>query len=327
VDEISRSQLLAEIASLYYVDKVTQKEIGSEFGYSRSGISRLLDEAEKRGIVKITINFPIQRDFLLEKKIVDTYQLQEAYVLKNDRGSYDQPLDLVGRLGAIFLEHRLKNGLVIGISWGTSIYSVVDHLPELDLRDVTIVQVVGAIGGKSDPRIDGPEIVSFFAKKLNATYLSLNSPQFLDSKEACTSFLSQRQISDTLNIAYQADFILTGIGTIDTDRKFSSLFRSGVISEQEVVEIKKRGGICNLCGRILDENGNYLDIDINHRAMAIDLKKLSNKNRKIVGIAAGKEKTDAVKAALKSGLVDVLIADQAAIDPIFNSFNEREIWN
>jgi DNA-binding transcriptional regulator LsrR (DeoR family) len=139
--------------------------------------------------------------------------------------------------------------------------------------------------------------------------------------------LSQRQISDTLNIAYQADFILTGIGTIDADRKYSSLFRSGIISEKEIIEIKKRGGICNFCGRILDENGSFLDIDINHRAMAIDLKKLTNKNRKIVGVAAGKEKTDAVKAALKSGLIDILITDQAVVDPIFNSFNEREIWN
>jgi len=320
LDDISRNQLLAEVASLYYVEKVTQKKIGTEFGYSRSGVSRLLDEAEQKGIVKISVEYPIQRASNLEKQLINAFHLDEAYVLKHNRLGYDQSLDMVGRLGAIFLEHRLKNGLVIGISWGTSIFSVVSHLPELNLSDTKIVQVVGAIGVISDPKIDGPEIASFFAKKLNASYYSLNSPLFLDSQEACKSFMSQKPIRDTFNLAYQFDFILTGVGTIDTDEKFSGLFRSGNISARDVREIKMRGGVCNFCGLIFDENGKYLDIDINHRAMAIDLNKVTNKKGKVIGVAAGKEKTNAIKAALNGGLIDILITDQAAVDPIFNDF-------
>ena len=317
MEKLSRRQLLAEVASLYYMEKKTQSQIGKDFGYSRSGISRLLDEAEKEGIVEITINHPIQRDLYLEQRLIHDFGLEAAYVLKQGQHEYDQALHLVGRLGAMYLEQYLRSGMVVGIGWGTSVYEVVNSLPYLPLEDVNIVQVVGAIGSKSNPQIDGPEIASFFADKLNASYHSLHSPLFLDSKEACLSLKAQKTIIDTFNLAYQSDFVLLGIGTIDVDNRFSSLYRSGFINEQEVREIKDKGGVCNLCGIIFDENGKFLDIDINHRTMAVDLNKFINDKRKIIGVAAGQEKTDAIKAALKGGWIDVLFTDQKAINPIF----------
>jgi len=45
---------------------------------------------------------------------------------------------------------------------------------------------------------------------------------------------------------------------------------------------------------------------------------LKNKNNKIIGIAAGKEKTTAIKAALKGGLIDILFTDEVAVNPIIN---------
>ena len=313
MDKFARNQLLAEIASLYYIEKTTQAKIGKDFGYSRSGISRLLNEAEKEGIVEISINFPIQRDFHLEKRLINEYGLQEAFVLSNDQFEYDKSLQLVGRLGAMYMEKHLKSSMVIGIGWGTAIFEVVNSLPYLPLEDVRIVQVLGAIGSKGNTQIDGPEITSFFVNKLNANYQYLNSPLFLDSKDACLSLKSQKQILDTFNLAYQSDYVLLGIGTIDADPHFSSLFRSGFINEKEVLEIKEKGGVCNLCGAIYDENGKFLDIDINHRTMAVDLVKLKEGKPKIIGIVAGEKKCEAVKGALNGGWIDILFTDQTAL--------------
>jgi len=324
VEEQSRRQLLAEVASLYYREKQTQSRIGKDLGYSRSAISRLLDEAEKKGIVKIFVDYPIQRASDLEQKLVTGFGLKDAYVIKRGQLNYDQSLELVGRMGASYFEQRLKDNMVIGIGWGTSIYEVVNALPDIPLNNVNVVQVVGAIGGKSDPRVDGAEITSFFASKLKASYHSLHSPLFLDSREACQSLMSQKQIMDTFRIAYRADFVLLGIGTIDVDDKYSSLYRSGMISEKDVREIKEKGGVCNFCGLIFDENGRFLDIDLNHRVMAVDLSQLKNKNNKIIGIAAGKEKTTAIKAALKGGLIDILFTDEVAVNPIINLTHKRE---
>jgi len=318
MEELSRRQLLAEIASLYYIEKKTQAKIGKDFGYSRSAISRLLLEAEKERILKISIDYPIQRDSYLEQRLVNEFNLEAAYVIKRGQYTYDQALRMVGRVGAMYLEQHLQGGMVIGIGWGTAVFEVVNSFPYLPLENVRVVQVIGAIGSKSNPQIDGPEIASFLASKLNASYQVLHSPLFLDSEVVCSSLKSQKQIRETFNLAYQSDFVLLGVGTIDIDPMFSSLFRSGFINEKEVMEIKKKGGIGNFCGIIIDENGQVMNIDINHRTMAVDLSKLRNNKRKIIGVAAGYEKSKAIKAVLNGRWLDVLITDQIAVNSIFN---------
>jgi DNA-binding transcriptional regulator LsrR (DeoR family) len=76
------------------------------------------------------------------------------------------------------------------------------------------------------------------------------------------------------------------------------------------------GGIGNICGLIIDEVGRIMDIDINHRVMAVDLKTLKNESRKIIGVAAGSRKSQAIKAVLTGGWLDVLITDQSAVNSI-----------
>ncbi len=54
----SRLELLARVASLYYDKKKTQQEIADEIGLTRSAISRVLSEAENRGIVEHIVHYP-----------------------------------------------------------------------------------------------------------------------------------------------------------------------------------------------------------------------------------------------------------------------------
>ena len=316
MDKETRGQLLADIATWYYKEKKTQSQIARAFGYSRSAISRLLNEAQQEGIIEITINYPLLRDPVLERRLKEKYQLKAAFVINSGQADYAHTLQMVGRLGARYLEQNLRDGMVVGVGWGTSLYDLVNSLPEIPLSKVRVVQVIGASGSKGDARIDGPDLAAFLASKLNASHQFLHSPLFLDSEEACASLKSQKQIRDTLDLANRSDLVLLGIGTIEVDPKFSSIFRSGFLKETEVLQIKKKGGIGNFCGVIIDEEGSIMDIDFNHRVMAVDLNALKNNGRKMVGVAAGSGKSRAIKAVLTGGWLDVLITDQSAVNSI-----------
>jgi deoxyribonucleoside regulator len=312
----TRRQLLADIAIFYYKEKKTQSQIAQRFGYSRSAISRLLGEAEQEGIIEITINSPLLRDSELENHLKDKYQLKEAFVINAGQADYPHTLQMVGRIGAQFLEKNLKDGMVVGIGWGTSLYDLVNSLPYLPLSNVRVVQVIGATGSKSDARVDGPDLAAFLARKLNASHQYLHSPLFLDTKEACQSMKAQKQISDTLNLANQSDLVLLGIGTIDVDPKYSSIYRSGFLNSQDVLQAKNSGAVGNVCGFIINDKGSIIDIDLNHRVMAADLSSLRKNGRKIVGVAAGSRKSKAIGAVLSGGWLDVLITDQSAVKAI-----------
>ena len=316
MDKETRRQLLADIATFYFKEKKTQSQIAHEFGYSRSAISRLLNEAEQEGIIEIIINYPLLRDHALERRLKDKYHLEAAFVINAGQADYAHTLQMVGRLGALYLEQNLRDGMVVGIGWGTSLYDLVNSLPYLPLSKVRVVQVIGASGSKSDVRIDGPDLAALLAGKLNADHQFLHSPLFLDTDEACKSMKSQKQIRDTLNLANQSDLVLLGVGTIDVDPKYSSIFRSGFLNEDEVLQVKNNGGIGNFCGVIIDEKGSVMDIDINRRVMAVDLHTLRSNGRKMVGVAAGSRKSKAIEAVLSGGWLDVLITDQSAVKSI-----------
>jgi DNA-binding transcriptional regulator LsrR (DeoR family) len=315
MDSDTRRQLLAEVATLYYKEKRTQSQIGRRLGYSRSAISRLLTEAEHQGIVEITIKYPLSRDSLLERRLKDKYNLEAAFVV-NSGESYETTLQLVGRMGAFFMEQVLKDETVVGIGWGTSISEIVRYLPYMPLTGVHVVQVIGAVGGQSNPHVDGPGVATNFANKINADYHILHSPLFMDSDAACKTLKQQIQIAETLDKGVNANLALLGIGTIEVDPLYSSIYRSGFMSEGEVLEVKEKGGVGNFCGAILDGNGKILDHSINHRTMAVDLVRLRENCKMIVGVAAGEKKHKAIESVLNGNWLDVLITDSAAIHPI-----------
>jgi deoxyribonucleoside regulator len=314
IESSSRRQLLADIATLYYKEKYTQEEIAKKVGYSRSAISRLLAEAEDQGIIEININYPLLRDSKSERQLKDFFGLESAFVIDAGESSDEHLLHLIGRMGSIYLEQQLRDNLIVGIGWGTSLYELVNAFTPRAFSNISVVQVIGASGSKSDTRIDGPDLAAFLASKLNATHQFLHSPLLMDSESAKNSLQSQRQIQDTLNLAYQADLVILGIGTIEIDPRFSSIFRSGFVDERDVREIKHKGGICNFCGVVLDNQGKILDIDLNRRVMAVDLQKLRSNGRKIIGVAAGARKSRAIEAVLKGGWLDVLITDRSAVN-------------
>lgn len=316
MDSETRKQLLAEIATLYYKEKKTQSQIGRRLGYSRSAISRILTEAEEQGIVEITIKYPLARNSNLERILKERYHLDSAFVVNSGETSYNNAQQLVGRMGAIFLEHSLRDSQVIGIGWGISISEVVRFLPELSLSGMHVVQVLGSVGGRSDPHVDGPGVAANLASKLKASYNILHAPLFLDSEQACITLKMQKQIAETLEEGLRADIALLGIGTIEIDPLYSSICRSGFLSESEILEVKQEGGVGHFCGMILNQKGRVIDSAINQRTMAVDLKCMRESCGRIVGIAAGKKKSMAIESVLNGNWLDVLITDSAAVQPI-----------
>jgi DNA-binding transcriptional regulator LsrR (DeoR family) len=316
MDNDTRKQLLADVANLYFKEKKTQAQIGRSLGYSRSAISRLLSEAEDQGIVEITIKYPISRDYDLESRLKEKYALETAFVVNTGKLSYENTMQVVGRMGAYYLEQTLKDNTLIGIGWGTSLSAVVDSLPNLLLSGTRVVQVIGSVGGLSDQQVDGPGVAAKFARKMNAEYQILHSPLFLDSVAACQTMKAQKQIAKTLKDGENAEVIILGIGTVEVDPVFSSIFRSGFMDEKEITEVMERGGVGNFCGLILDREGEILDIEANRRSMAVNLEELRERCGKIIGVAAGRKKSHAIESILKGKWLDVLITDSAAARPI-----------
>ena len=299
---------LARVAELYFEEGRTQAEIARELGISRSGVSRLLSEARRRGVVEIVIHHPLPTDGELEAALVERFGLKDARVLADGEDDYPRMLRRLGQLAARYFEDRLHDGMVVGISWGSALYEMIRAIRPRASSHVEVVQLIGATGAEATPE-SGPILAQLLAQRLGSKSYQLHAPLIVASEAARKALLADRHIQTTLERARRADIALVGIGT--TRAGYYSLVRAGYLTEEEAAEIRKSGAVGDVCAQHYGFDGRWLDIPLNRRVIGIDHESLK-RIETVIGVAGGAVKAQAIYGALKGGYVNVLITDEVA---------------
>ena len=304
----SRVDLLADVAEMYYVDGLEQREIADKIGLSRSNVSRLLTEARRSGIVEIRIRRPLGRTRSLEQELVDTFGIADARVLaarpRQDAGT---ALAEVGALAARLLVERLQDGQTIGISWGTSLEALVGALHPPRAYSVDVVQLMGGLNWVS-PALSGDRLGQRLADALGGRFTAMLAPATIVSSALADEFLRQPGIADVIERGRTADLSLVGIGSYKTGSA-RVLFENANLTAAERREIESAGAVGDICARLYTIDGEICDLRINDRIAAIGLDAL-RASRCVIGIARGVEKSEGMVGALRGRFVDVLVTDE-----------------
>lgn len=110
---------------------------------------------------------------------------------------------------------------------------------------------------------------------------------------------------------------VNGIGSFYPEPR-SILAKSSYLTPLELNELKSKNVAGDICLRFFDLDGKECKMELKDRTMAINFDQFKNINTKIC-VVAGTFKTHAVIAALKGGLIDVLIADSLLADSILKT--------
>jgi len=314
-----RFNLLLNAASMYYEEGLTQQEISRRLGYSRSGISRLLSEAREAGIVEIRVHHPLMRNGEIERLLNERFVLREARILTSNSLPYAKLLRRNGELTARFLEQTVRSDSVIGVSWGTNLNEVAYALRPPRYSDITVVQLVGALG-TPDPQIDGPELAQWFAQRFGGRYRTLPTPLIVDNAEVREALMNDRQVREVLNLARQVDVAIVGIGSVVPE--LSSLVRAGYLTPDEINEVAASGAVGDVCAIQFDIDGNVLDLPISRRVVGVEADTL-RQIPLVLGIAAGKVKAPAILGALRAGLINGLVTDDVAAREVLRLGNNQ----
>jgi len=307
-----RSELLAQIATLYYHYDKSQQEIANQFDLSRSNVSRLLKEARERGIVEIFIHHPLRRMVRLEQQLVARFDLHEAGVVQADPHNAAITLARAAELAARMLDAALEHAHVLGISWGTAVHATANAFVPHRRHDVEVVQIMGGVG-PVDPAIDGPALAQQLASRMTNRCRYLHAPLIVDTPDTAQSLLVQRNIADTLALARRADVALVGVGALDAN--MSSLLRAGYLSRAEFDAIHAQGVVGDVCARHFDRDGNIAAPELDARTISVTRDDLSAIPT-VIGIACTPAKAEALRGALRGRYINVLVTDSEAAELI-----------
>lgn len=299
-----RDDFLADVAEMYYLKGMRQAEIGKIIDLTPSMVSRMLTEARQRGIVKVTINRPVQSDYALEKQLVKAFGLQAAFVVAI-RSYRSQYLSYLGAAGAQALKRFLEPNTILGVAWGTTLRALVDEVDAVQPLNIRLVELVGALGARSN-EYEGHTIITRLADKLGGEPYILNAPLICPSIEAAEALLEDPIIKEPLTLASQAQVALLGAGSLVIPD--ATVYRFGYFTEDLIHELRQAGAIGNVCGLYYDLQGRETCTEFCERLITISKTNLFKIPVRF-GIAGGPDKAEVLLGALRGSYFNVLVTD------------------
>ena len=302
--------MLAEVAELYYKDRLTQAQIGKRLGLSRQTIVSYLRQAKKRGIVEIKIKGSAYSGSDLSRSLRLKYELEDVYIARTSGLGVEETKRRTARLGALALEGLMENGDVVGVSWGSTVDLASMEMPKGAFPESEILLLQGSTAVEE---VDSPEASTIrIAGALGARCKTLHAPAILSNPELAAQLRAEPVLQRQLARFDDLDKVFFSVGSVDYDTIIAT---SGVASSEEMQRFLSEGAKAVLCGHLIDANGSHVGQDFANRMIGASLVQVKRSKIQIC-VAESHGKTAAVHAAISGGYVTHLIVDSSLAEAL-----------
>jgi DNA-binding transcriptional regulator LsrR (DeoR family) len=129
----------------------------------------------------------------------------------------------------------------------------------------------------------------------------------VDSLQAKEILLSDSHVQRAFDQFPAINIAFVGIGSPTPN---SVIMRDGsIITQEELDDLLGKGAVGDIALRFFDRFGNPVCSEVDDHVIGMTLSELS-KIERVIGVAGGKPKKEAILGALYGGFIDVLITDQ-----------------
>lgn len=301
-------ELLLRAAWYYYKDELTQDEIARRLSMSRASVGRLLDRARKVGLVSINLNTEYLDAFELSGRLRRTFGLAEALVVPDHE---KEPADhhvlnaRIGLGGAQFMSTHLRPGGSLGVGWGETVSRVIAAISFGAVGPVRMVTLTGGVEGYLQAILPSKGEVTTDPSEVTSVSV-IPSPVMASTPELAAALRAEPTIQQVLKQACSVEHALVGVGTPAAD---ATIVHMGYLNREDVRGLRERGVAGDILGQFFDADGNVVDLPIHDRRIGIELSDLAH-IPKVVGVAGGLHKAEAILGALHGGFLDVLVTNE-----------------
>ena len=301
-------RMMVRVAQLYHEEKLKQAEISQRLHVSQATVSRLLKRAEEEGVVRISIAAPRGTYPHLESALRDRYGLSEVIVAECFEEREESILSNIGAAAAHYLETTLSEGDVIGISsWSVSLLRMVDAIHPLKRpRAERVVQILGGIGNPA-VQSHATQLTTRLALLTGAEAQLLPAQGVVNSAAARLVMLGDTYVRAAMDQFRRMTIALVGIGALQPSIMLAN--SGNAFTDEEMQDLARRGAVGDISLRFFDRDGVPVHGPLDERVIGATLEELKQVPR-VVGVAGGERKVEAIRACLIGRLVNVLVTDK-----------------
>ena len=300
------TRLLAKVSQLYYLQNLTQQQIADRLRLSRPGVSRLLETARQQGIVQISVVTDDGAAGDLEGALEKRFGLREAVVTASgpDGGA---PGGRLGAAAAEYLHRTMAPGTTVGLSWGTTLHEMVRAVRPEVYDGSTVVQMLGGVGPVQHDA-HATDLARRLAVLLGAELRLIQAPGIVATSAVRRALLEDPQIHRVVDAVADVDVAFVGVGALSTNPLLAPGAGGGVVPDGLGGRLAAAGAVGDVALRFFDAAGAPVPSPLDDRIVGVALAALAALPH-VVGVAGGAGKAEAIRAALRAGLLDVLITD------------------
>jgi DNA-binding transcriptional regulator LsrR (DeoR family) len=291
--------LTASVARRYYVDGKSKMEIADEFSLSRFKVARLLEHARSSGLVRIEISYPGAMDLDLSGRLRDRFELRHAIVIDTpdeDQASLRQHL---GKAAAELLSEVVTAQDVLGLAWARSVSAMATALSQLAATPV--VQLTGALS-RPDGDDSSVDVVREVARISGGPAYFFHAPFIVPDAATARALRKQPEVARAFAQFGAVTKAVAGIGRWESGQ--STLYDAAVEKERRLL---RQHGVCSeVSGVFVKADGSLAKTPLNDRMIGVSAAQMQG-IPEVIGIPYGVRKAPAVRAALRSGLVNGLV--------------------
>ncbi|MBO8156845.1 MAG: hypothetical protein H0Z32_10320 [Bacillaceae bacterium] len=237
---------------------------------------------------------------VLEHQLKEKLKIRHAVVIS---GNSDESSDVKSELGKAcvsYLKQVLTNHSTIAVTGGSTMAAVAESMTPLsDHMNCLFVPARGGLGEQVENQAN--TICVEMAKKAKGSYRLLFVPDPI-SEDSYHSIIGEPSVREVLDYIQHADIVIHGIGdalTMAERRKTPA---------DEMEKIKNGNAVGEAFGYYFDKEGNMV-----HKVRTVGLQVEDLKRAKrVIAVAGGRSKADAIRSYFNQGLSHALITDEAA---------------
>lgn len=321
---LTDERFLRTVAYMYYEDGYSQETIAEMEFCSRQTVSKALQKAKDRGIVRISIVPDLRTGYLrnLSREVRVQLGLQDLVLVAgrnmNAVTAHDQLDDVVTEIAsaaAEYLDQMLTDADILAVSGGrTFMRNILRYLkPSKVLPHMQVTATIGFVEARTSYG-DANLIAYDLAQAYGANHLWFPCPAFLPDYEQVQRTRRLPIVKDAYEMMMRANVLVMSLWTPHTN---SDMIARGILSPEQLKVIETYRPVVDINHWVFDAAGrciNELLDPFPYVLSGLEIPRLKEKiqqsNAKVVLVAGGSPSyVPAIRAALRANLANILVTD------------------
>jgi len=290
--------LMVKAAWYYYFENMTQQAIADRLSISRMRVIKLLDAARQTGVIQFRLRSDGVGVMEQSQRLMDKYGLKDVFLIPEVAADETHPNESIARAGAMYIADRLGDDACISVGYGDTLSRTINHLATMVQSPVTCISLTGGVSNY---------LPNTRSNVFNAKLYLMPAPLLASSKEMADLMREESSVSEIIRMAALSSFTLVGIGALGEN---ATIFHSGLLGPADMFYLKMNHAVGDVLGHFIDKDGHLIHTPIEDRLISTPLSQLKATSN-VIGLAAGQEKIEAIRAVLRGGYLDILITDEA----------------